>query len=89
MKTEITWKPTGSEKIKMALDQRKEYKKYFGLWVALDDKDRVISMGKDRNKVFSEAENFSFWSKEWGLKLYKIHDTAERQLVKSLLDDVF
>jgi len=77
------------DKIKTALDSSKEYKKYYGLYVALDDKDRIISFGKNMQKVFGEAKDFGFWLKEHGIKLYKIYDVGERQLIKSLLDDVF
>jgi len=76
------------DKIKIALDTNKEYKKYYGLYVALDDRDRLISFGKNKQKVFGEAKDFSFWFKEHKIKLYKIYEIAERQLIKSLLDDV-
>jgi len=75
------------EKLKLSKDIQKDWKKYFGMYVALDDKDRLISYGKDRQKVFDEAENFCFWANKHGLRLYRIYDTYERQILKSLLDD--
>ncbi len=75
------------EKLKTSLEIRKDWKSYFGLWIALDDKDRLICYGKNRHKVFKEAETFSFWANQCGFRLYKIHDTYERQMLKSLLDD--
>lgn len=77
------------EKIIMTSSISKEYKRYYGLYVALDDKDRLISYGKNKQKVYGEAKDFSFWFKEHGIKLYKIYDVGDRQLIKSLLDDVF
>ncbi len=75
------------EKLKWSKDIRKDWKSYFGLWVALDDKDRLICYGKNRQDVFNEAENFNFWANKCGIRVYKIYDSYERQMLKSLLDD--
>ena len=37
---------------------QKDWEKYFGIYVALDDKDRLITYGKSWEKVFEEAHNF-------------------------------
>ena len=75
------------DKLKTSLEIRKDWKKYFGLWVTLNDKDRLICYDKDRQSVFEEAEIFNFWANKCGFRLYKIYNTYERQMLKSLLDD--
>ncbi|MDI6602972.1 MAG: DUF5678 domain-containing protein [Patescibacteria group bacterium] len=41
----------------MAIDWTKIYKKYKGLWVALDkDEKRVVAFDKEAKKVFKKAQ---------------------------------
>ena len=77
------------DKLEMIKTIRSEFKKYYGKWVALDEKDRLISYGKNRIGVLDDVNDFSFWLKNHGIKLYKIYDPHDRQLIISLLDDVF
>jgi len=80
---------TTQEKLRSAKRIQKDYESYFGMYVALDDKDRLIAYGKDRKKVFEEAYNFFSFAKPINFKIYKIFDAYQRQLIKSLLDDVW
>jgi len=58
----------------MAIDWTKIYKKYKGLWVALDGKEKkVIASDKEAKKTFEKAQKkelrFRFYSKSQ-LKLF-------------------
>lgn len=46
------------DKLLSAKQMQKDWEKYFGIYVALDDKDRLITYGKSWEKVFEEAHNF-------------------------------
>jgi len=39
---------------------KKERSQYIGLWVAIDDKDRIISFDKVKSKVALDAMNWGF-----------------------------
>ena len=77
------------DKLLSAKQMKKDWEKYFGSYVALDEKDRLIAFGKDRKKVFEEAYNFFAFSKPFNFRIYKIYDSYEKQLIKSLLDDIW
>lgn len=68
---------------------QKDWESYFGMYVALDEKDRLIAYGKDRKKVFEEAYDFFAFSKPINFRIYRIFDAYKRQLIKSLLDDTW
>lgn len=74
------------DKLISAKQMEKDWKKYFGMYVAVDDRDRLITYGKNREKVFEEAYNFFNNYTPIKFKIYKIFDTYEKQLIKSLLD---
>lgn len=77
------------EKLLESKDIQKEYEEYFGMYVALDNKDRLISFGKDEQVVFNEAMEFNNRANNPGFRLYKIHNAYTRQLIKCLLDDTW
>ncbi|GAH28366.1 unnamed protein product, partial [marine sediment metagenome] len=43
------------DKLLSAKQMQKDWEKYFGMYVALDEKDRLITYGKNWKKVFEEA----------------------------------
>ena len=65
---------------------RKERRKYTGQYVALDNKDRIIAFGKKESKVFAEAENFGWWDREYGFKVFKIYDEFTKNTIRGLID---
>jgi len=75
------------DKLLSAKQMQKDWEKYFGMYVALDEKDRVITYGKNWKKVFEEAHNFYSNYTPIKFRIYKIFDSYERQIIKSLLDD--
>ncbi len=65
---------------------KKQNNKYIGLWVAIDDKDRILCYGKDRKEVFNEAYSRNFLDKNAGIRMYKIHDQYIKNLIMGLLN---
>jgi hypothetical protein len=78
-----------SKKLRIARDDiKKDVKKYVGLWVAVDDKDRIIALDKDKSEVFKKALDFACFA-ECSFRIYEIYKPYERQMIKSLLDYAF
>ena len=68
---------------------QKDLEKYFGMYVALNEKDRLIAYEKDKKKVFEEAHILYSNYIPIKFRIYKIFDAYERQLIKSLLDYIW
>lgn len=63
-------------------------KNYIGCWVALDNKDRIISINKDYNKVIKAVEHFSMIKRDYfGTRIYQLCDEAIKNAIKLILDD--
>ena len=81
---------TTLEKLRIAKDDlNKDVEKYIDLWVAVDDKDRIIAYDKDRAVVFKQAYNFDLYAQNCGFRVYRIYKPYIRQMIKSLLDHNF
>lgn len=77
------------EKLIQAKEIQKDWEEYYGYYVALDEKDRLIGFGKTRQEVLQQASAvFSFCS-PFRFKIYRIFDAYKRQLIKSLLNDAW
>lgn len=75
-----------ADRIEIDKEIEKTVKKYIGLWVALDDKDRLLSFGKERVKVLDDATSDMFLDKNAGIRLYKIFSPYTKDMIKGLLD---
>lgn len=77
------------EKLKLSKEagnDRKEWESMFGVYVALDDKDRLIAYSKDKNEVLKKAEEFNKYSNNTGFRFYQIFDSYKKELIKCMLD---
>jgi len=61
-------------------------KKIEGQWVALDDKDRIISIGEDYNKVLEECCTFKNTKEQLGLNIYSLPTREIKKAIRYLLD---
>lgn len=65
----------------------KDLKKFYGLWVAIDDKDRLLAYGKEKENVVDKAIDLTTYDKERKFRIYRIYEPYERQIIMSLLND--
>ena len=65
----------------------KERNGFVGFYVAIDNKDRIISFNKDKSKVAEEAMNFGFWNKEYGFKIFKTYNDWTRGCIMGLINN--
>jgi len=69
----------------MNIKKKNQY--YFvGKWVALDDKDRLLSLSDTRVKALEEAQMCVFLDEKAGIRLYKLPEPYIKDKIKELLD---
>lgn len=71
----------------------KEYQNYkinpfklIDIWIALDDKDRIISFDNDKKKVLDDCIDFQRIKKNFGVKLYKTYPLELKDLIMGILN---
>jgi len=61
-------------------------KKFIGLYVAVDERDRIISFDKNYEVVYKKAIDFIDWDKNAGFRIYKLLAPYTKEMIKCLLD---
>ena len=60
---------------------------YNGKWVALDDKDRIVSfLRKDRKEMLKDIQIYRNYLDNFGVRVYKTFDKHQTDIVRSLLN---
>jgi len=61
---------------------------YIGKWVALDDKDRIISIAKNRKDLLEDIIVYEDYLNNHGVKVYKLMDKDNSNIIRCLLGDI-
>jgi len=64
----------------------KTAKKFIGLWIAVDDRDRIIAFDKNKETVYKKAVDFTDWDKDCRFRIYELLNPYDKQMIKCLLD---
>jgi len=72
--------------IKPIIKKNKSQNKYLeGIYVALDEKDRIISFDKNKDKVLSDVNFYHNYLKEYQVRIYKLIDYYVGENIRALL----
>lgn len=70
----------GMSKIKNPLQS------YINKWVALDDKDRLVSFARNRKEMLEDIEIYNNYIDNFKVRVYKLFDKDELNIIKGMLN---
>jgi hypothetical protein len=59
---------------------------YINKWVAMDDKDRIISFAPDRKAMLEDILTYTNYRDNFKVSVYKIFDKDESNIIRGLLN---
>lgn len=59
---------------------------YINKWVAMDDKDRIISFAPTRKEMLEDIINYNNYLDNFKVKVYRIFDKYESDIIRGLLN---
>ena len=59
---------------------------YINKWVAMDNKDRIVSFAPDRKEMLEDVEIYNNYLDNFKVKVYKLFDKDESNIIRGLLN---
>lgn len=73
-------------KLDISNKMAKTARKFINLYVAVDEKDRIIAFNKNYEVVYKKAIDFINWDKNAGFRIYQLHTPYTKQMIYCLLN---
>ena len=68
------------------LNNRRLFKHYINKWVAMDEKDRIVSFADNRKKMLGDVSDFYKYLEHFRVRIYRIYDKDESNIIRGFLD---